>query len=408
MNWFTPLSDSRKNYRMTIASDWAPIWSYEELMKKNAKAVYGDLLAVFQQSDLNVVNVECVIGEAGAPIPKAGPCLKGEIDIAIPALKAVPFHVATLANNHAMDYGPESLDFTIRALQAEGISTVGAGMDATLAAQPLIIPRTEGGASVAIVNFGEGEACASLDGGAGVQVYDLDVQKQQIRDLKQKGYVVVAIFHGGREMAVMPPPYVVKGLRKLADAGADAVIAHHPHVPQGVEIYNGVPIAYSLGNFVFRRENPTHYRSKGYLVHLDIDEKKVVSVAMTPYALKKSGVFSLQGQEKDAFLEELKAVSQYLASPEAIETLWNAFIDDSLLMNPAGEYLTKEAAVLEKLRASLRLYETEPAVAISYFHHYFFAPAHREYFSDAFKRMKLGTFGNSPEWALKLVRQWKK
>lgn len=407
MNWFSPLSSSRELYRITIGSDWAPIWSYEKLMKENASAVYGDLLPVFQQSDLNIVNVECIIGDAGAPIPKAGPCLKGETDIAIPALKAVPFHVATLANNHSMDYGPESLDFTIRKLREEGLATVGAGMDAAQAAQPLIISRKGGDAPIAIVNFGEGEACASLDGGPGVNVYDVEIQEAQIRELKKAGHVVVAIFHGGREHAVMPPPYVVRGLRRLADAGADAVLAHHPHVPQGVEIHHGVPIAYSLGNFVFRREDPGYYQTLGYLVHLDVDKNKVISAALTPYKMTESGVFSLQGEEKDGFLEDLKTLSNYLASPEAIETLWNAFADDSLLMDSAGVFQTGEKAVLEKLKYSLELYKSKPAVAISYFHHYFFAPAHREYFSDAFKRLKLGTFGNSPEWALELVRRWK-
>ena len=63
---------------------------------------------------------------------------------------------------------------------------------------------------------------------------------------------MLVIFHGGREYAPCPPPYVVNALRRFARAGACAVVAHHPHVPQGIEIVEGVPIAYSQGNFVFR------------------------------------------------------------------------------------------------------------------------------------------------------------
>lgn len=408
MDWFKTTQGAEASYRMIIASDWAPIWSYEALMRRDPAAVYGDLLPVFRESDLNVVNVECVLGDAGAPIPKAGPCLKGDAGVALAALKAASFHVATLANNHAMDYGPESLEATIKTLEGAGIATVGAGMEVAQVVRPHIISRGTGRAPIAIVNFGEGEACASRDGRPGVQVYDLEVQEQQIRALKRDGYIVIGIFHGGREHAVMPPPYVVAGLRRLAEAGADAILAHHPHVPQAVEIHQGVPIAYSLGNFVFRREDPPYYQSIGYLVRLDIGDDCVHAANLIPYKLEENGVFSLKGPERDQFLEDLKTLSSHLASPEKIEALWNAFVDDSGFFHGIRkEFVDAEHAILGKMGEPFHLYASEPRKAISYFDHYFFCPAHREYFTTAFKRLKLGTLGDAPDWALKWVRQWK-
>ena len=88
--------------------------------------------------------------------------------------------------------------------------------------------------------------------------------------------VILVIFHGGREHTPLPPPYVVHDLRAIAEMGAHAVIAHHPHVPQGIELHHGVPIVYSMGNFVFWQTDPAFYRHAGYLVHLDLrDEYRV-------------------------------------------------------------------------------------------------------------------------------------
>lgn len=395
MNLFK--SGAKTGYRVTVASDWAPIWSYEALMQREPLAVYGDLLPILRESDLNIVNVECVLGEKGQPIPKAGPCLRGDEAASVAALKGVPFHVATLANNHSMDYGPESLEHTLAVLKGAGVRTVGAGMNGEEAARPLIIENNE--LRLAIVNCGEGEACASLAGGPGAYVYDLERQEEQIRTLKGEVDAVIVIFHGGREHAPMPPPYVVRGLRRLAQAGAAAVVAHHPHVPQGLEVHGGVPIAYSQGNFVFRREIPSHYRNTGYLMHLDFAGRKISDVSITPYRMKPQGVFALCGEEKQEFLAELEAISRHLADPQAISDLWDAFVD---------EYGDGEKTVLSQLERALEEYKTSPASAIARFHHYFFAPAHQQYFENAFERLKRRTFDTSPQWARDLVKRWAK
>ncbi len=398
MNWFTPIVAPRRRFRVTIGSDWAPIWSYEDVMRKDAASVYGDLLPLFLESNLNIVNLECVLGNRGAPIPKAGPALCGEAQTGIAGLKAAKIGVVTLANNHSMDHGPESLEETLRLLCEAGISPVGAGMTGEAAAKPLLLTRGPGEAPLAIINCGEGEACASLDGGPGANVYNLRVQEKQIADLRDAGYLVITIFHGGREHAVMPPPYVVHGLRALAEAGSAAVIAHHPHVPQGVEIHQGVPIAYSQGNFIFRRGTPHYYLNIGYLVHLDIGSRKVEAVAMTPYRMEPEGTKVLAGEERAAFLKDLKELSGYLSDPKAVESFWNAFAD---------LYGKGEESLYDQLRSAVQRLEEDRPTALSYWHHYFFAPAHREYFSDGLKRLRLGTFGDSPEWAREWVRKWK-
>lgn len=238
----------KKSARMTIASDWLPRGPHEQLIEENPLAVYGDLLPLLRSSDLNVVNVEGGIGDSGHPIVKSGPNLR-MTERAVRSLVEAPFHVGCLANNHILDYGTDNLRNTLNILRKEGLQTVGAGLNGAEAARPLI--NDLGASKVAIINCAEGEACRSLHNGPGAYGFETTALVRQVRELKQEADIVLVIFHGGREYVPLPPEYVVDGLRAAADAGASAVIAHHPHVPQGIELYGNVPIVYSQGNFVF-------------------------------------------------------------------------------------------------------------------------------------------------------------
>ena len=88
--------------RIMITADWAPLGAHEKLIPSQPEAVYGDLL------------------------PKAGPNMRYDA-ASLVGLTAAPFHVATLANNHVFDYGPEGFAATLGMLREAGIETVGAG-----------------------------------------------------------------------------------------------------------------------------------------------------------------------------------------------------------------------------------------------------------------------------------------
>jgi hypothetical protein len=86
--------NSKSTFRVTIGADWGALWDYADVMQRDPLAVYGDLLPLFRESDLNIVNVECALGEKGAPIKKGGPNLRGA-DGTVRALSEVPIHVGT-------------------------------------------------------------------------------------------------------------------------------------------------------------------------------------------------------------------------------------------------------------------------------------------------------------------------
>jgi poly-gamma-glutamate synthesis protein (capsule biosynthesis protein) len=177
------------------------------------------------------------------------------------------------------------------------------------------------------------------------------------------------------------------------------VIAHHPHVPQGVEIHNGVPIAYSQGNFVFRwadtREDYRYFVSTGYLVHLDFAGKVLSGFSLTPYRMKADGVFALQGDDKTQLLNELEQVSQLLKDDTNTQQAWNAVVDKQ------GEEYLKNL-----LQNTLNLFDKDSETAAARLHNIFFCPAHREQMMNGMKRISHGELGDSPEWAKELVEDW--
>lgn len=137
------------------------------------------------------------------------------------------------ANNHSHDYGEQSFQDTMDALDAEGIVHFGYDETAVMDVK---------GVKVGLIG-----------------IYELNdhlERKQQLEDninkVKDEGAeLVIVIFHWGNEKETVPDSNQTTLGRLAIDLGADLVCGHHPHVLQGVEEYKGKNIVYSLGNFCF-------------------------------------------------------------------------------------------------------------------------------------------------------------
>lgn len=379
-----------QRWRLTCAADWMPRASHVPAMIADPDAFYGDLLPQLQPAQLRLVNVECVLGDRGEPIPKGGPNLRAPEET-IASLTNVPFDVACLANNHCLDYGPAGLAYTIERLRSAGLATVGAGPSEDAAREPF---RTVvGGVGVAVINCAEGEASRSVNGGPGANGIDLTVVRGQIDALKAAGDVVVVVFHGGREHLPVPPPYVVRDLRRIADLGADVVIAHHPHVPQGIEIHHGVPIAYSLGNFAFRYPGDQFYHHVGYVLHVDFVGAAVAGINVTPYRIGPDSLHVLAGDERAVFDHGLERATEALASDETIQDAWDA----------AADHETAPARLRTTLTSAVDAVEADDAHGIATAGNLFFTPAHHELFAHGLRRRAVGAHGSASQSARDLL-----
>jgi poly-gamma-glutamate synthesis protein (capsule biosynthesis protein) len=167
----------------------------------------------------------------------------------------------TLANNHAMNSGAEGLQDTLDALDEAGIRHTGAGNTLDDAREPAIFQVN--GLTIAVLGINgvtanpndlpgvvSDEEAATADT-PGTNPFVADQFLADIRAATEQADVVIPYFHMGVEYQSAPPEWAIEAAHAAIDAGAAMVVANHPHVIQGMEIYEGRPILYSLGNFVF-------------------------------------------------------------------------------------------------------------------------------------------------------------
>ena len=175
----------------------------------------------------------------------------------VPLLKVANNTVAALANNHALDYGVDGMHDTLKYLNESGISSVGAGDNEDAAHQPVV--KNINGRKITILNYMDANDFSEYDydtipyaNGShfGYSAYDRADAQKQISENNDSD-LIVAMLHYGNEYSTSPNDDQIRISHELIDDGVDVVIGSHPHVPQGVEMYNGKPIFYSLGNFIF-------------------------------------------------------------------------------------------------------------------------------------------------------------
>ncbi len=221
---------------------------------------FQEVNSVLKSADLAVVNLECPFTDRGEKILKnfnfrARPEL-------VTALLNGGVAAVSLANNHLLDYGAIGLSDTLQTLDGAKLSHFGAGNTLREARRPAVIERQ--GIKLAFLGYFflgdhniEPPEVVATDQTAGVAGHpsSLEAIKQMLREdvarARNSVDLVIPFFHWGREGMNFPEPYQIELAHLAIDAGAAAVIGSHPHVLQGMELYRGAPIFYSLGNFVF-------------------------------------------------------------------------------------------------------------------------------------------------------------
>jgi len=308
---------------LVVAGDWAPIRAFAPVMSEQPEAIYGDLLPILRSADLRIVNVEAPLS-GGVPAVKSGAVFHGEAEH-LAALTAVPFEVATLANNHTFDSGAEGFQKTRALLEASGIRTIGAGCSELEASA--FLPLELNGIRIALLNLSEGEDETSAAGAkAGVHGWQPERVAETIRRERSHFDLIIVIAHCGLDYIPFPPPYVYEAFQRFAEAGADLVVGHHPHVPQGMCIRNQVPLCFSLGNFAFYQETDLKYRKLGYLLKIGAGRSGLVSLEVIPYAINAGGLALLDGAQLDEFARLFQELSLPLSGASGVLDAWHGFL----------------------------------------------------------------------------------
>lgn len=159
-------------------------------------------------------------------------------------LRRAGFTVLNVANNHSWQYGRAVFEETVRALRTAGIKVVGVPDDYDPGQYLKVAGRT-----VAFIGVSE-RPRQGFSEVPGYNEFDEADLLGRVRDARRVADLVYVSMHWGDEFIGLPSPQERRIARAIIDAGADAVIGHHPHVLREVEAYRGGVIAYSLGNFI--------------------------------------------------------------------------------------------------------------------------------------------------------------
>ncbi len=215
---------------------------------------FRKVASLLADADVVMGNLEAPITEHPTPmLPDKKYIYKQDPRVA-QTLRDTGFTVLALANNHTLDYGVQGLLDTITHLDRAGIRWLGAGPDEDAARQGLLleVDGTTIGLLAYMQDYGSYERDGWFASGEqpGAAIMREEVFAEDIARMRERADVVIVHAHYGKNYAG------VKGFQErishaMIDAGADAVNGHHPHVAQGVEVYKGKPILYSLGNFTF-------------------------------------------------------------------------------------------------------------------------------------------------------------
>jgi hypothetical protein len=288
--------------------------------------VTDDLLEVIKGHDLVCCNFEApVFTESSQPISKVGTHMKQSV-AAAQLIKESGFNVINLANNHIYDYGHESLKKTLHTFKDQ--ITVGAGLDFHSAYQLKIKEFKD--FSIGFLSFCESEFGALIDWNCnrgGYAWVNHALVDNLIEQAKNKVSILIIQVHAGVEEIKIPLPEWRERYRKLILAGADAVIAHHPHVPQGWELYREKPIFYSLGNFYFDLETSEPLWNHGYGVSLTFDGSSLSEFQIIPIERSNGIVRICTDKSYSLYLQELAALLESNRYAELVNqivlSLWN-------------------------------------------------------------------------------------
>lgn len=265
-------------------------------------------------ADVAVGNLESALADSGTRNTAKDVTFRGD-PAGIQGLRLAGFDLLSMANNHVLDYGPQPLLDTVASLDSAGIGHAGAGANQAAAWTPAVVERD--GATVAYLAFSHivpaGFIAQPNRAGLASGKNDEALTLEAIRKAAAENDYVLVSFHWGVEYQDDANATQVAWAHKAIDAGADMVLAHHPHVIQGIERYNGGLIAYSLGDFVF-----DHYSRKtgeAFILEAELGPHGVGDAVAVPVYLDGNGKPEfVSGSSATSIIDRLTAISKRLGT----------------------------------------------------------------------------------------------
>jgi poly-gamma-glutamate synthesis protein (capsule biosynthesis protein) len=234
-------------------------------------------------ADLTLANLENPVVRDAVYHPEAT-TFTGDLRL-MPVLQQAGIDGVTLGNNHILDAGTAGLLETLGHLQDAGIAYAGAGGNLEAAREPMIFDLGETRVGVlsyqGVPSYDWAWATETAPGTAPLVE---DVMEEDIRRLRPRVDLVVVMPHWGKEYIATPEPGQVDLAHAAIDAGADLIVGGHAHWPKGMEVYEGKPIFYGVGNFLLD-QSWSEETSTGIFAEITLYGDRVVQVSPVPFVM---------------------------------------------------------------------------------------------------------------------------
>jgi poly-gamma-glutamate capsule biosynthesis protein CapA/YwtB (metallophosphatase superfamily) len=288
----------------------------ETIVRDGPAGLFADeVIALTRAADLFVLNLECCISERGRPWPDPQkPFFFRAPPAATDVLTRLGADCVTLANNHALDFGPEGLTDTFDHLQQAEVAWVGAGRNSKEARAPVILERN--GFRLGVIgcsdhprDFAAGPAAPGI---AYVDVRQgLEWLPGAISRLEADAVLVTS--HWGPNMTTEPPRYVRRAAQALRAAGATLIAGHSAHVFHGIE--RGV--MHDLGDFIDDYAVDRRRNDLGLLFFVTLDRRGPVRVEAVPLKLEYCHTRLADGDDADWIRDRFRAACARLGTEVA-------------------------------------------------------------------------------------------
>ena len=310
--------------KIVIGGDLFPKSQFDQFSSGDIEGLFSkEIIALFEKADVSVCNLEGTLTSSEEKAPKCGPSIKAPPGTAH-GIKALGIDYVSLANNHTMDYGVEGYRETVSALEENGIGHFGAGdnrdnirthISVTIKGKKLIF-------------YGVSETVFNVPGEnyPGANLYDEYRVCSELVQLKKQCDYLFVLYHGGVEYFQYPTPWVRQRFHRMAESGADAVIAQHTHCIGAQEDYNGAYLLYGQGNFHFAQFNEVDITQEGLLLELVIGDGGLSVIPHLVRMIEGKTVYD-QDQDLTAFSER----SKRLQNGESFEKEFAAYSESWMI-----------------------------------------------------------------------------
>lgn len=289
-----PDPEAQNGVTMSFVGDIMLARSVERAIVENGTDwPFAKLGNLFEGSDLVIGNLEGTVRDT-RNLEIVNQMVFDTTPENVTMLAETGFTHLSLANNHADDYGSQVTESSRQTVMNNGMVPFGDPYNS----EQFIVRENIGGVSLSFVGFHAfGETAAEL--------------RDAIEAEDAQGRFVIVYPHWGPEYVETAPAVEVDAAAAFIDAGADLIIGAHPHVIQNVEVIDGVPVVYSLGNFLFDQDFSAETK-RGMTVQVTITDESI-ELDFTPVSIINRQTFPMADAEALAVCNEFSLPDCHLS-----------------------------------------------------------------------------------------------